>query len=49
MIYDVTEGIERTKYRLICCTWIFTVLKDSLSILPSSSTGGPATAVAMFS
>ena len=43
-----TKGTEkRTRYRRICCTWIFTVLRDSLRSFPSSTTGGPVTAVAM--
>ena len=38
---------ERTRYRRICCTWILTVLSDSLSSLPSSTTGIPGAAVAI--
>ena len=29
----------RTRCLFICCTWILTVLKDSLSSLPSSTCG----------
>lgn len=38
---------RRTKYRRICWTWILTVLKDSLSSFPSSTTGGAAAGVAI--
>lgn len=42
-----THNGKHTKYRLICCTWILTVLRDSLSNLPSSAIGGPAAGVVM--